>query len=528
MQQNQKTHSPKNQSPAMDTINETICEGGKMIVDVGQNLCVMFGMGITKLWEIVFNSFYSFSLSVLISANFYFYSQVFIKESYHWELLHRIDPEFFTVERLNWFLRFSLLEQHLTFIGITLFCICTMIGFKMSYLRSKFKKVFLTASLKNPFGDTPKLVYAKRLDLHRYRYDFDTNGLGVSEFKEKKERIEAQFKMNVESIKMGKNAGRVIITFNEKKMPQKVSYWEISEKKVLKPDSFYVGESSEGVVTKQISELPHLLISGTTGSGKSVFFKQCLMGLLESSKHLQLYIIDLKGGLEAAAFKALPNVKIIKSLNNAVNIMRLVKEEMDERFKFLEEREKALVIVPEREKKDRIVVAVDEASVLYMNRGQYDDDYKTALTARSFADSIAKLSRAAAIHLILATQKVDRQVIPTSVTENISGRMAFRANSLQGSIVVLGSKDAADLPEISGRGIWNVGNRQTIIQAPFIGDTEIQKRCDQMAKEFEAKERVLFGKMVDSLSEKENTESKKVITKTMNKVSKEIPDEEKK
>ena len=55
MQQNQKTHSPKNQSPVMDTINETICEGGKMIVDVGQNLCVMFGMGITKLWDIVSN-----------------------------------------------------------------------------------------------------------------------------------------------------------------------------------------------------------------------------------------------------------------------------------------------------------------------------------------------------------------------------------------------------------------------------------------------------------------------------------------
>ena len=528
MQQNQKTHSPKNQSPAMDTINETICEGGKMIVDVGQNLCVMFGMGITKLWEIVSNSFYSFSLSVLISANFYFYSQVFIKESYHWELLHRIDPEFFTVERLNWFLRFSLLEQHLTFIGITLFCVCTMIGFRMSYLRSKFKKVFLTASLKNPFGDTPKLVYAKRLDLHRYRYDFDTNGLGMSEFKEKKERIEAQFKMNVESIKMGQNAGRVIITFNEKNMPEKVSYWEISEKKVLKPDSFYVGESSEGVVTKQISELPHLLISGTTGSGKSVFFKQCLMGLLESSRHLQLYLIDLKGGLEAAAFKALPNVKIVKTMDEAVDVMQLVKKEMDERFKFLEKRDGALAIIPGKEKKDRIVVAVDEASVLYMKRGQYDDDYKTALKARSFADSIAKLSRAAAIHLILATQKVDRQVIPTSVTENISGRMAFRANSLQGSLVVLGSKDAAELPEISGRGIWSVGHRQTIIQAPFIGDGEIQKRCAQMAKEFEAKERTLFGEMIGDLGEKNNTQSKEMFTKITGNVSSEVSNEVKK
>ena len=60
----------------------------------------------------------------------------------------------------------------------------------------------------------------------------------------------------------------------------------------------------------------------------------------------------------------------------------------------------------------------------------------------------------------------------TSISDNISGRMCFKTNSLQGSTLVLGNKDALDLPAISGRGIWLVGSTQVEVQAPYIEDYE--------------------------------------------------------
>ncbi|PIP94758.1 MAG: hypothetical protein COW00_01870 [Bdellovibrio sp. CG12_big_fil_rev_8_21_14_0_65_39_13] len=506
--------TPQSPSPSSGgTLMKTFDEGVMMFIDLAQESIVMFGIGLSQLVRLLVR-FHVFSLTALYAI--YVFTRIVIKDSWHLELLYKSAPTVFTPEKLDWFLQFSLNQHHFAFLLMILFIVCVSLGFKLRYVRTKFIKIFITAGLTNGKGDTPKLVGRNKLDKFRVQYDFDANGVGLSEFKDKQERIEAQFGMEVESIKMGKNPGRALITFNKRKFPETVSYQDVSEEKVLAPDSFYVGHSVEGVVTQKISDLPHMLVAGTTGSGKSVFFKQCLVGLLESTKHLQLYIIDLKGGLEAIDFKDAPNVKIVKTMQEAVMLLRQVEKEMKDRFKFLENN--ALkTIVPGRDKKDRIVVAVDEASVLYMERSRYDDDFKIALEARKLADSISKLSRAASIHLLLATQKLDRTVIPVSVSENISGRMAFRANSLQGSLVVLGSKDAAELPKTPGRGIWNVGNQKMIVQAPFISDEEIKRRCKRIANEFEANERFLFNDMIDELDHSESEESKEVLKGLMNK-----------
>ena len=189
-----------------------------------------------------------------------------------------------------------------------------------------------------------------------------------------------------------------------------------------------------------------------------------------------------------------PNVKVVKNLNETLILFRQVEKEMKARFTYLEKSGRKQII-PEKDKKDRIVVAVDEASVLYTSRGPHDPDKEKALEARKLADSIAKLSRAASIHLLLATQKLEDRVIPTSVTENISGRMVFRVNSFQGSNQVIGSKEALMLPEIPGRGIWSFGTRRVTIQAPFIDEKEIKKRCLKIADDFQNGERQCFNLM---------------------------------
>ena len=501
-----------NVSSETQSMMKTFDEGIMMFIDICQELCVMGAIGFSEICKLTFRYF---PLSAVLYYLIFAITNFYVLRLAHLTSLFSIEPKIFTLSILKWTLKFPIYYHHFVILGFLLVSVCILLGMKLRFTRSKFIKIFTTSGLTNGVGDTPKLVYTKRLDNYRTQLDFDANGIGISEFEDKKERIESMFGMEIESIIVGKRPGRVLVTFNKRSMPTSVTYDEVSEEKVLPSDSFYVGQSSEGVITQRIADLPHMLVAGTTGSGKSIFFKQCLLGLLESTKHLQVYIIDLKGGLEAIDFKDAPNVKIVKRVTDAVEVLQLVEKEMMNRFTYLEEKNHK-EIVPSRDKKDRIIVAVDEASVLYKNRNRYDDDYKQGLEARKLADSISKLSRAAAIHLILATQKLDKDVIPTSVSENITGRMAFRSTSLQGSLVVLGNKDSTELPQIAGRGIWSVGNKKTIVQSPYIKDSEIKNVCKRIANEFKANERSIFEPLISNVKHEQNEVKEQAVQSLTN------------
>ncbi|NRA45880.1 MAG: hypothetical protein HRU09_13065 [Oligoflexales bacterium] len=456
-------------------------------------LVIISGMGAWFLAKSLVSRYAPVTISFLTSIGILTYQIASSGRHIRW--IHEMEPELFTLERLEWLWNIPVSYHWLSLILLAISPLVFLLGMWARGRRTKYQKVFQSIGLTNGHKDTPKLLKTKRFDRFRKSYLFDANGIGISEFDEKKERLESSFKSNIESIKPGPKPGLVLVSFNDKKFPDSVKYTDLATSVILPSDSFFIGQSTEGIITQAISELPHMLIAGTTGSGKSVAFKQILMGLLESSKHLQMYLIDLKGGVEMIDFVRCPNVKVVKSMEEALHVLRMVEKEMKERFRYLEECNRKQII-PEKDKKDRIVVGVDECSVLYMNRPRNDPEYEDALEARQLADSICKLSRAASISMILATQKLDRQVIPTSVSENISGRLAFRANSLQGSLIVLGSKDACELPEIPGRGIWSFGTKKITIQAPYIEERTIKARCENIAKMFSAGKKKMLNPML--------------------------------
>ncbi|MFK7827891.1 MAG: FtsK/SpoIIIE domain-containing protein [Oligoflexales bacterium] len=470
---------------------------------------VISGMGVWVLIKSLISIYAPITIGIL-SGMCYLTYQI-ASSGQHIQWIHHVKPELFSIERLDWMWGIPVI-YHCLFLYLTVLSpIVLFLGMWARGRRTKYQKVFQSIGLTNGHKDTPKLLKFNRFDRFRKNYLFDANGIGLSEFEEKKERLEANFRSNIESIKLGPRPGLVLISFNDKKFPDSVKYTDLAASTLLPRDSFFIGQSTEGTITQAISELPHMLIAGTTGSGKSVAFKQILMGLLESSKHLQMYLVDLKGGVEMIDFVKCPNVKVVKTMEDALIVLRMVEKEMKERFRYLEECNRKQ-IVPEIDKKDRIVVGVDECSVLYMNRPRNDPEYEDALEARQLADSICKLSRAASIHMILATQKLDRQVIPTSVSENISGRLAFRANSLQGSLIVLGSKDACELPEIPGRGIWSFGTKKVTVQAPYIEEKIIKSRSENIAKLFATGKKKLLNPMLGDAAKFNSKRIKKVYS----------------
>ncbi|NRA47116.1 MAG: hypothetical protein HRU09_19375 [Oligoflexales bacterium] len=452
-------------------------------------------------------------LSIPILAGLFWACILVAQPGLHIQWLHDLAPEILSYERLKWVYKYSV-YQHATVLFIPPFlCLVVFIGAWVRSERGRYHMIFLKTGLTNGAGETPKLLKKMKVDKYRSSLHLAANSISLKDFQAKKDRLEATFKRTIESIEYGNNQGRIIITFSTAKFPSHVSYEKIRLQKDLPEDSFFLGSTIDQVKYQKVSELPHLLIAGTTGSGKSMFFRQALLVLLESSKHLQMYCIDLKGGLEMIDFKASPNVKVVKQIDRAVALLREIKKEMSNRFEYLE-KNGLKHIVPERDHMDRIIVAVDEASVLYMSRNKYDEDYQASIEARQLADSIAKVSRAAGIHLLLATQKLDKTVIPTSVSENISGRMAFRANSLQGSLAVMGTKDALDLPEIPGRGLWNFGTQKVMLQTPFVSEETVKQRCIEIAKEFNSGDRKLFNPMIGDVTKKSAKRGKAAIYRT--------------
>ena len=337
-----------------------------------------------------------------------------------------------------------------------------------------FQEAVDSLSLKTGNGRRPKVVSVSGGEDFRAVL-ISSYGIGPEAYKGKLDNLLSSItEGTISSIERTRDPKFIEMTITKKTIPKKTNFEDMAPS-LQESGQFLVGQSDRGIVTERIDSLPHLLIAGTTGGGKSVFFKQTLLGLLESTHSLQMHLIDLKGGLEFREFGTLPNVSVVKDVEEAVELLSTVKEEMERRFSYLE-REGKDKIVPARDKFNRVVVGIDEASVLYSSISKSDPNYENTVKARGLTEHIAKLSRAAGIHLVMATQRVTKETIDTRIQENISGRMCFKVNTLEGSLRVLGNKSACDLPAIPGRGIWQLGHTMVEVQTPYIGTKTLKDR----------------------------------------------------
>lgn len=359
--------------------------------------------------------------------------------------------------------------------------------------KRRIEKALSRVLLKNAYGDGPKVVARFDESIYREIIRLKAPGIGAERMESQKSAIESALGRQVEFVRPHRDRTYTDLVLVKRELPTKIPYESL---RILERGAqFRIGSSKEGQHLGDISSFPHMLIAGTTGGGKSVFFKQMLLGILESTSNTQLYLIDLKCGLEIRPFAELPNVKMTKTIPEAVELLKEVKREMEQRFQWLE-KSKKLRIEPNFDPFDRIVVGIDEASVLYTGLSKNDEDYELLQEARFLTEHIAKLSRAAAIHLILATQKVTKETIDTRIQENVSAKMCFRLNTIEGSVRVLGHGGAAELPAIPGRGIFQSGNWELTVQVPYLDSKSLEERIDALKTEMESGERKLRQSML--------------------------------
>ncbi|USN48059.1 MAG: DNA translocase FtsK [Pseudobdellovibrionaceae bacterium] len=400
--------------------------------------------------------------------------------------------KFFFGDPLTFYFRlfFYLSEASQYMTLMTLFFVGSLVffGFKEFRKYAVFQKAIDRAGLKTAMGENPKVKAIIPTGENRSKVIVETFGVGLGKFEAQKDSLTAGFRQTVESINLASDKGKVEIHLCERDLPNVVGFHELYAH-VKEPYSFIIGQSLKGPMVQPIRSLPHLLISGATGGGKSVFFRSTMLSLLKSSPHIQLYLLDLKRGVEVKEFAELPNVKTAKDETEATNILGALVKEMNRRYKFLED--KGLKSIdPMRDKLDLIVVGVDEAAALFGKKSN-------ALASQHIGE-LARLARAAGIHLIPSTQKPVKEAISTETLDNLPGRMTFRMISSAASNVAMGGNLAKKLPAIKGRAMWTNGSDHQQVQAPYLDDDAMKEELKVLKDEFDNGERKNFQPLLES------------------------------
>jgi S-DNA-T family DNA segregation ATPase FtsK/SpoIIIE len=387
----------------------------------------------------------------------------------------------------------------------------------------KYQSALDLLGLKNQKGESPQVVNVISTTMDQKKILVKAVGFDVISFTNKKAVLESALNMFVQDIRIvANNRSLIDIRVSPKELPNLIPFDDVSAQ-LNRPFSFLVGEGVFGFIAEDLLKIHHILIAGSSGNGKSWFQKQLLIGLLKSSNHIQLYLIDLKMGVEVKAFEKLSNVHIAKNAVGAVQTLRAVEKEMDRRFQYFELKGYTEIDC-KRDQLDRIVVLVDEASDLFTIVRISEDKGEYAVNARNLSDRIAKLGRAAGIHLILGTQKVVKETIDTRVQSNMTARMIFRTNTGPASVTVLGSNIANELPQVPGRGIWSVGSKDIVVQAPQLDQAAVVTKVSELVEKFNGQQKPYLQKMLLVSGEKikNRIESVNVEVQTAMKSQKEM------
>jgi DNA segregation ATPase FtsK/SpoIIIE-like protein len=181
---------------------------------------------------------------------------------------------------------------------------------------------------------------------------------------------------------------------------------------------------------------------------------------------------------------------------------------MDRRYKYLEENNHKKINT-KRDKFNRIVIAVDECTDLLGKVPRDHTDYSYIVKAIEYMDKLARKARAAGIHILLATQKIDKSSIPTRIQEMMGGRLALRVKTMENSIRLIGNRMAYDLPAVPGRAIWSVDSDFKEVQIPFISDDEINLRVKKIKVELENGTKKNFNNKLRAIKDEKKTKADK-------------------
>ena len=260
-----------------------------------------------------------------------------------------------------------------------------------------------------------------------------------------------------------------------------ISSKDFSKKNIKLPIA--LGKSISGLpVIGDLSSMPHLLIAGTTGSGKSVCINTIILSLLykHTPEKCKFILIDPKM-LELSTYEGIPHLlcPVITEAKRAASVLGWVVKEMESRYRLMT-REGVRNIDGYNSKHKLpmpyIVVIVDEMSDLMLVAGKEIEGY---------IQKLSQMARAAGIHIIMATQRPSVDVITGTIKANFPTRISFQVTSKIDSRTILGEQGAEQLLGKGDMLYMSSANKIIRIHAPYVSENEIEKINDYLRSQEE-------------------------------------------
>ena len=347
-----------------------------------------------------------------------------------------------------------------------------LILFGMPKESLKFRDNLTRTGMTNHAGEAPMLISKKR-DNNNPRImvlTFYALGFPLSYWQDHKEIIETGMNIVIDRIEQGNNRNTFVVyaTDGNYQLPDRID-WDTAL--INSTDSVLIlGESIARTVEVDLSKIPHLLLGGSTGSGKTILLKLLLMQC--AIKGFDVYIADFKGGVDFnKSWKYHANIitepkELVACLDN------LVTELHQRKHLFAELDCSNINEYKERfgEHMQRIIFGCDEVAELLDKTGLDKKAKDIIAKYESCIATIARLGRAFGIHLILATQRPDANIISGQIKNNIDFRACGRADNVL-SQIILDKTDANNLISKTAQGRF-LTNTDVLFQAYYFDDSK--------------------------------------------------------
>ena len=313
---------------------------------------------------------------------------------------------------------------------------------------------------------------SKRKDKNNPRvniWEFTSQGIPLKVWKDKQAAIETALDITIVKMKNGSGKSRVLILAVPavSDLPDMIKWKD----KYLSEQSFILnlGESFTGPVTVDLARIPHILLGGATGSGKSVLLKLLLMQA--NKKGAKVCIADFKGGVDFPPVWR-KECRMCFEEQSTLELLTELVEELERRKTLL--KNSGLPNIDHYntatgDNLQRYIFACDELAEMLDKTGLTKEQKEIVVKIESRLSVIARQGRAFGIHLVLATQRPDSTILNGQIKNNINCRICGRADNVL-SMIILDNTDAADqIPEdAQGRFILHDG---TTFQAYWFDDT---------------------------------------------------------
>ena len=314
------------------------------------------------------------------------------------------------------------------------------------FVQRKLRKI----GLKNKADEVPRLVSYKRVKNYRV-YEFSTRGISLEDWEKQKDRIETIFNIVIISIEYKKGRETIEMKFVPARngLMNSVNWNDV----YLDENDFVLslGMGLTGLEKVDLNKQNSILIGGSTGSGKTIELKMILYQCLR--KGARLYLADFKGGIDFTNLMWHKSVKFITTKKDVVEKLDEIKKELEYRRNlFLQNRVSGIKEYNEMNHPlPHIIFACDEVAELLDTTGLNKEEKAEVQAIISKLSSLARLGRAFGIHLVLATQRPDANILPGQIKNNIDCRICGRADQTL-SLIILDNTLASEKIEKNRQG----------------------------------------------------------------------------